>query len=72
MVVNSSKEIIGEIKKYMFINNISNNDLAQKMNTSNQNVNNIFRRSNPSLITLIEIINALDASFDFELKKKNE
>ena len=71
MIVNSSKEIIGEIKKYMFVNNITNNQLAQKLNTSNQNVNNIFRRSNPSLITLIQIIDALDASIEFDIKKKD-
>lgn len=71
MVINSSKEIIGEIKKYMFVNNITNNDLAQKLNTSNQNINNMFRRSNPSLVTLLQVIDALDASMDIEIKKND-
>ena len=71
MMINSNKEIIGEIKKYMFVNNITNNDLAKKLNTSNQNINNMFRRSNPSLVTLIQVIDALDASIEFEIKRKD-
>lgn len=72
MTINSNKEIIGEIKKYMFINNISSNELAEKLNTSNQNINNMFRRSNPSLITFLSVVDALGATVDIEIKKKNQ
>ena len=65
MQVTNSREMLGEIKKYMYTHDISQDELAQKMNKSKQSVSLIFKTANPTLDTLFQIIDALDIQFDY-------
>ena len=67
------REMLGEIKKYMFVNDISQDELALKMNKSKQSVSLIFKTANPTLDTLFSILKALDLELDYNfVQTKNE
>lgn len=74
MKVTSSNEILGAIKMYMYMNDISQDDLAHKIGKSKQTISGIFNQKNPSTNLLFEIVNALDISIicDVETDQQKE
>ena len=71
MVCNNPQELLAEIKKYMFVNDIQDKDLAIRMKKSPQSISQIFSVGNPKLSTLFEICDALNLSIDFSLLMKD-
>lgn len=69
---NSPREVLGEIKKYMFINDISQDELARKMNKSKQSVSIIFKTGNPTLETLFCMLDALNLELEYSFEEKKE
>lgn len=67
MTCNNPQELLAEIKKYMYMNNIQDKDLAVNMNKSPQSVSQFFTNGNPKLSTLFEICKALNLEIDFHL-----
>lgn len=69
MSIQTSKELLAEIKKYMELEDIQVKDLAVRLNKSPQSVSQYFKNGNPSCNTLIDICNAL--GLQIEIKKKD-
>ena len=69
MSIQTSKELLAEIKKYMELEDIQVKDLAVRLNKSPQSVSQYFKNGNPSCNTLIDICNAL--GLPIEIKKKD-
>ena len=67
MVCNTPQELLAEIKRYMYINNIQDKDLAVQMKKSPQSVSQFFKNGNPNLSTLFDICQALNLEVDFHL-----
>ena len=65
MYADNPRELLAEIKKYMYLHDISQDDLANKMNKSKQSVSLIFRTANPTLDTLFCVLQALDIELDY-------
>lgn len=72
MKIESSKELLGEIKKNMFINGYTNEDLAQKRNVTKQTISSFFKSNNPRFNSILETVDALDAELYIEIKNKDE
>lgn len=67
MICNSPQELLAEIKKYMYVNNIQDKDLAIRMKKSPQSVSQFFTNGNPKLSTLFQMCQALNLEIDFQL-----
>ena len=67
MICHSSDEVLAEIRKYMYINNITVKELASRMNKTPQSISQIFNVGNPRLNTLFEVCGALGLNIDFSL-----
>lgn len=72
MIYKNPKEILSEIKHIMDLRDIPMKELATRLNVSQQSVSKIFGKSNPQLITVIEICNALNICMDINFIDKNE
>ena len=72
MYVSNAREVLGEIKKYMFIHDISQDELAFKMHKSKQSISIIFKTANPTLDTLFVLLDALDLEMDCALSEKEQ
>lgn len=70
MTCNNPQELLAEIKKYMYVNEIQDKDLAIRMKKSPQSVSQFFTNGNPKLSTLFEICNALNLKVDINLIDK--
>lgn len=68
------KEILSEIKHIMDLNDIPMKDLANRLNTSQQNLSKIFKVANPRCSTLFDICSALniDIEINFITKDKDD
>lgn len=65
MLAYEPKEILGEIRKYMFIHDITQDDLAVLMHRSKQTISCLFKTANPTLETLFSVLNALNLELDY-------
>lgn len=70
MIIKSSLELLGEIRKFMFLNKYNNETIASKRNVSAQSISNFFNSSNPNFNTILETIDALDSELYIEIRKK--
>lgn len=70
MLAYEPKEILGEIRKYMFIHDITQDDLAVLMHRSKQTISCLFKTANPTLETLFSVLNALNLELDYCLVEK--
>ena len=62
----------GEIKKYMYIHDINQDNLANKIGTSKQALSAKFKEGNPSLKSFFELMDALEVQMEYRLVAKNE
>lgn len=67
MTYNNPQQLLSEIKRYMYINNIQDKDLAVRMGKSPQSISQYFTNGNPTLSTLFDICKALNLDVDFHL-----
>lgn len=65
MLANEPREILGEIRKYMFIHDITQDDLAFLMNKSKQTISCLFKTANPTLENLFSVLDALNLELDY-------
>ena len=72
MICHSSKELLAEIKKYMYINDIQMKSLAATMNKSQQSISQIFQNGNPKTSTVFEICKALNLNIDIKFTQKGD
>ena len=72
MKVTTSKEFLGEIKKFQYVNDLSYESIAQKRGVSRQTVSSFFTKQNPRLENILETINAMDAELHIEIRKKEK
>lgn len=72
MIYRTTKEILSEIRHFMFLNDISIKELALRMHKSQQSVSQIFSINNPRLETLILMCNALNLDIDIDFIIKND
>ena len=71
MVNNTPNDVLWDIRKYMFENNILIKELAAKMDSTPAAVSKIFQSGSPRLATLMEICNALNLNIDISFKPKD-
>ena len=72
MSIQTSKELLAEIKKHMDIENIQVKDLAIRLNKSPQSVSQYFKNGNPNCNTLFKICDALNIQLDIRLINKSD
>lgn len=72
MIINTTKELLAEIRKIMDIRDIPMKDLASRMETTQQNVSKIFSQGNPKLETFYKICNALNLQLDVKFINKDD
>lgn len=70
MKVTTTKEFLGEIKKYQYVNELSYEAIAQKRGVTRQTVGSFFTKKNPRLENILETIDAMDAELHIEIRKK--
>lgn len=70
----SSKEMLGEIKKQMFIHDIKMNEAADRIGKSKQALSNIFRSdSSPTFETIIRFLDKMGFVIEYKIvRKKND
>lgn len=68
----TSKELMAEIRRNMILKDIHMKELAARMDTTQQNISNIFRNANPKYSTLLQICEVLDLDLDIEFVDKKD
>ena len=71
-IADSPKEILGEIKKYMYIHDISQDEIADRLHISKQAMSSKFKEANPSLKSLFEIMDAIDVQMEYRIIPKKD
>lgn len=66
------KELIAEIRHKMNLKDIQMKELAARMNTTQQNMSNIFKNANPKYSTLLQICDVLDLDMNIEFVDKKD
>ena len=74
MKISSGIELLAEIKRYMYLNGYTNETIAQNRKVSKQNVHSFFNSNtkNPTINSVLETLNALDAELHIEIIKKDK
>ena len=60
------KELMAEIRRNMILKDIQMKELAVRMDTTQQNISNIFRNANPKYSTLLQICEVLNMDMNIE------
>lgn len=60
------KELMAEIRHKMILKDIQMKELAARMDTTQQNMSNIFRNANPKYSTMLQICEVLDMDMNIE------
>lgn len=71
-MVYTSKELMAEIRHIMILKDIQMKELAVLMDTTQQNISNIFRNANPKYSTLLQICEVLNLDMDIEFVDKKD
>lgn len=66
------KELMAEIRRIMIVKDIQMKGLAALMNTTQQNMSNIFKNANPKYSTLLQICEVLNLDMDIEFVDKKD
>lgn len=66
------KELMAEIRHKMILKDIQMKELAALMDTTQQNMSNIFRNANPKYSTLLQICEVLNLDLDINLADKKD
>jgi DNA-binding Xre family transcriptional regulator len=65
-------ELMLKIRTTMLEKDIKINDIATKLNVSNQNISKILKTENPRLSTLCQICNVLNLNIDISVYEEKE
>ncbi len=71
-MVYTPKELMAEIRRIMIVKDIQMKGLAALMNTTQQNMSNIFKNANPKYSTLLQICEVLNLDMDIEFVDKKD
>ena len=71
-MVYTSKELMAEIRHIMILKDIQMKELAVLMDTTQQNISNIFRNANPKYSTLLQICEVLNLDMNIEFVDKKD
>ena len=71
-MVYTPKELMAEIRHIMILKDIQMKELAALMDTTQQNISNIFRNANPKYSTLLQICKVLNIDMDIEFVDKKD
>ncbi|CUX70822.1 helix-turn-helix protein [Clostridium sp. C105KSO15] len=66
------KELMAEIRRRMILKDIQMKELAALMDTTQQNMSNIFRNANPKYSTLLQICEALNLDIEIYFREKKD
>lgn len=66
------KELMAEIRHKMILKDIQMKELAALMDTTQQNMSNIFRNANPKYSTLLQICEVLNMDMNIEFVDKKD
>ncbi|MDR1772435.1 MAG: helix-turn-helix domain-containing protein [Hungatella sp.] len=66
------KELMAEIRRRMILKDVQMKELAALMDTTQQNMSNIFRNANPKYSTLLQICEALNLDIDINFVDKKD
>ncbi len=66
------KELMAEIRRRMILKDVQMKELAALMNTTQQNISNIFRNANPKYSTLLQICEVLNMDMDITFTDKKD
>ncbi len=66
------KELMAEIRRNMILKDIQMKELAALMDTTQQNISNIFRNANPKYSTLLQICEVLNLDMDINFTDKKD
>lgn len=66
------KELMAKIRHIMILKDIQMKELAALMDTTQQNISNIFRNANPKYSTLLQICEVLNMDMDINFTDKKD
>lgn len=66
------KELMAEIRRRMILKDVQMKELAALMDTTQQNMSNIFRNANPKYSTLLQICEALNLDIEIKFMDKKD
>lgn len=66
------KELMAEIRRIMILKDVQMKELAVRMDTTQQNISNIFRNANPKYSTLLQICEVLNLDMDINFTNKKD
>lgn len=66
------KELMAEIRHRMILKDVQMKELAALMDTTQQNMSNIFRNANPKYSTLLQICEVLNMDMDITFTDKKD
>ena len=66
------KELMAEIRRNMILKDIQMKELAVRMDTTQQNISNIFRNANPKYSTLLQICEVLNLDIEINFIDKKD
>lgn len=66
------KELMAEIRRRMILKDVQMKELAALMDTTQQNMSNIFRNANPKYSTLLQICEALNLDIEINFLDKKD
>lgn len=72
MRITTTKELMAELKRFQFLTEKSNEEIAQKRGVSRQTVSSFFNRQNPRFENILETIDAMDGELHITIVKKKK
>lgn len=66
------KELMAEIRRRMILKDVQMKELAALMDTTQQNMSNIFKNANPKYSTLLQICEALNLDIEINFIDKKD
>ncbi|EXG86137.1 Cro/C1-type HTH DNA-binding domain [Clostridium sp. ASBs410] len=66
------KELMAEIRRRMILKDVQMKELAALMDTTQQNMSNIFRNANPKYSTLLQICETLNLDIEINFTDKKD
>ncbi|MSS11748.1 helix-turn-helix transcriptional regulator [Clostridium sp. WB02_MRS01] len=66
------KELMAEIRRRMILKDVQMKELAALMDTTQQNISNIFKNANPKYSTLLQICESLNLDIEIYFTEKKD
>lgn len=70
MKLDTGKQLMAEIVKFLYENNINRADIARSKGVTKQAISSFFRQENPRINSVLEILDNSGAELHIEIIKK--